>query len=151
MGIAYSLVAGSLWPLMSYNVDEKISSTCYGIMQSLQLLGLFIAFRSSGYIRELNIPENLLTKLDVQSEENTRIADLKEYQKTNYGILQIFFIIVSLISILFTITLILNKGLHGYDINKKKESKEDRSAITKERNQNQNEIKTSTDAFWGDD
>merc|ERR1712127_531439 len=73
MGIGYSAVAGSLWPLMGYNVPKKISSTCYGLMQSVQVVGLFISYRLSGIIMDKNITEDMRKpdiSVELQAEKN---------------------------------------------------------------------------------
>jgi MFS family permease len=42
MGLAYSILACALWPLVAFIVPEHQLGTAYGIMQSVQNLGLAI-------------------------------------------------------------------------------------------------------------
>ena len=49
IGIGYSFVASGLWPMLSFNVDQSISSTAYGLMQSIQQLGLSLVLPFCGY------------------------------------------------------------------------------------------------------
>lgn len=119
MGIGYSFVAGALWPLLSYNVAASISSTCYGIMQSLQLLGLFISFRISGIIRA--VPENLKAEIEDKVLESKRLQDLDALNVTNYRNLQFYFCCISGLAVVLTCVLIVNKGIDGYERKKEEE------------------------------
>jgi hypothetical protein len=42
MGIAYSILAASLWPLVAFLVPKQMLGTAYGLMQSIQNLGFAI-------------------------------------------------------------------------------------------------------------
>ncbi len=44
MGIAYSILAASLWPLVAFLVPKQMLGTAYGLMQSIQNLGLAIMY-----------------------------------------------------------------------------------------------------------
>ena len=44
MGIAYSILAASLWPLVAFLVPKKMLGTAYGLMQSFQNLALAITY-----------------------------------------------------------------------------------------------------------
>lgn len=44
MGISYSILAASLWPLVAYLVPKQMLGTAYGLMQSVQNLGLAIMY-----------------------------------------------------------------------------------------------------------
>jgi MFS family permease len=44
MGIAYSILAASLWPLVAFLVPKQMLGTAYGLMQSVQNLGLAIMY-----------------------------------------------------------------------------------------------------------
>lgn len=44
MGISYSILAASLWPLVGFLVPKQMLGTAYGLMQSIQNLGLAIAY-----------------------------------------------------------------------------------------------------------
>ncbi|XP_046853367.1 major facilitator superfamily domain-containing protein 1-like [Xenia sp. Carnegie-2017] len=50
MGISYSIVACALWPLVALVVPENQLGTAYGIMQSIQNLGLALANMAVGAI-----------------------------------------------------------------------------------------------------
>lgn len=115
MGLGYSVVAGGLWPLLNYNVRQEISSTCYGIMQSLQLLGLFISYRVSGMIMDSNIDkEKDLKPVDDTVQEKLREERLDAKRRANYANLELYMMASGCVSIFLTIVLIMNKGLHGY-------------------------------------
>lgn len=44
MGIAYAILAASLWPLVALIVPKQILGTAYGLMQSILSLGLGIMY-----------------------------------------------------------------------------------------------------------
>ena len=44
MGIAYSILAASLWPMVAFLVPKKMLGTAYGMMQSIQNLGLAVMY-----------------------------------------------------------------------------------------------------------
>lgn len=50
MGFSYSVLACALWPMVSYIVPEHHLGTAYGIMQSIQNLGLAIVSMLAGMI-----------------------------------------------------------------------------------------------------
>jgi MFS family permease len=50
MGIAYSILASSLWPMVVFVVPPHQRATAYGIMQSIQNLGLGLVSILAGYI-----------------------------------------------------------------------------------------------------
>lgn len=50
MGISYSLLAASLWPMVSLIVPKHQLGTAYGLMQSVQNLGLALISLLTGYI-----------------------------------------------------------------------------------------------------
>jgi nitrate/nitrite transporter NarK len=54
MGVAYSLLACALWPLVSFIVPEHQLGTAYGIMQAIQNLGLAIVPIAAGVIVDNN-------------------------------------------------------------------------------------------------
>ena len=88
MGVGYAAVAGSLWPLLAYNVDKKISSTCYGLMQSLQLFGLFVAFKVSGFIMDMGINAD-----EAASDDYNVKKKVENLKRGNYYYLSMFFVI----------------------------------------------------------
>ncbi|XP_062409222.1 major facilitator superfamily domain-containing protein 1 [Sardina pilchardus] len=50
MGLAYSLLACALWPMVSFVVPEHQLGTAYGFMQSIQNLGLALIAMAAGAI-----------------------------------------------------------------------------------------------------
>ncbi|KAK2188278.1 hypothetical protein NP493_137g03023 [Ridgeia piscesae] len=50
MGLAYSVVASALWPMVAFIVPNKQTGTAYGIMQAVQNLGLAVISLVSGKI-----------------------------------------------------------------------------------------------------
>ena len=52
IGVAYSLLASSLWPLVSLLVEKHQLGTAYGFMQSWQNLGLALISIAVGAIAE---------------------------------------------------------------------------------------------------
>ncbi|XP_067944720.1 lysosomal dipeptide transporter MFSD1-like [Watersipora subatra] len=48
MGVAYSVLAASLWPLVSYFIPDNQLGTAYGLMQSVQNAGLAAVSQVSG-------------------------------------------------------------------------------------------------------
>ena len=44
MGISYSILAASLWPMVAFLVPGKMLGTAYGFMQSIQNLGLAVMY-----------------------------------------------------------------------------------------------------------
>ncbi|KAI1287440.1 Major facilitator superfamily domain-containing protein 1 [Halotydeus destructor] len=50
MGVGYSVLACSLWPMVSYVIPEHQLGTAYGIMQSVQNLGLAVVPMIAGLI-----------------------------------------------------------------------------------------------------
>lgn len=50
MGISYSLLAASLWPMVALIVPKQQLGTAYGLMQSVQNLGLALINLLTGYI-----------------------------------------------------------------------------------------------------
>jgi len=50
LGIAFSLVPAALWPAVPYIVKESMIGTAYGVMASIQNLGLFAFPILAGYI-----------------------------------------------------------------------------------------------------
>jgi MFS family permease len=50
MGLAYSMLASALWPMVSLVIPEYQLGTAYGIMQSVQNFGLAVIIWVAGYI-----------------------------------------------------------------------------------------------------
>jgi nitrate/nitrite transporter NarK len=58
MGIAFSLIPATMWPSMVKLVDDKVIGTAYGLMYSIQNLGLFTFPILAGYILDRSNPGN---------------------------------------------------------------------------------------------
>ncbi|XP_066952931.1 major facilitator superfamily domain-containing protein 1-like isoform X1 [Macrobrachium rosenbergii] len=54
LGLAYSLLASSLWPMVSLVIPENQLGSAYGMMQSIQNLGLALINMLAGYIVDVN-------------------------------------------------------------------------------------------------
>ena len=52
-GLGYSLLACTVWPMISMVVEEKSLGTAYGLTQALQNLGLGVISLVAGYIIDL--------------------------------------------------------------------------------------------------
>jgi nitrate/nitrite transporter NarK len=58
LGISFSLVPAAMWPTMVRLVDDKQIGTAYGLMYSIQNLGLFAFPILSGWILDFTNPQN---------------------------------------------------------------------------------------------
>ncbi len=58
LGLAFSLIPATMWPSMVKLVDDKIIGTAYGLMYSIQNLGLFVFPILAGYILDASNPGN---------------------------------------------------------------------------------------------
>jgi MFS family permease len=56
LGIAFSLVPAAMWPAVAVIVEEKRLGTAYGLMTSIQNLGLFAFPILAGWVTDLNNP-----------------------------------------------------------------------------------------------
>jgi len=59
LGIAFSLVPAAMWPSVAKIVDQKLIGTAYGVMASVQNLGLFAFPIIAGYILDKSNSEKL--------------------------------------------------------------------------------------------
>lgn len=50
IGVGYSMVAGSIWSLLSYTVPKKQTSIAYGMIQAFQHIGIIFATMVSGLL-----------------------------------------------------------------------------------------------------
>ena len=50
MGVTYSILASSLWPMVSIVIPDHQLGTAYGLMQSIQNLGLAVISIAAGAI-----------------------------------------------------------------------------------------------------
>ncbi|CAG2163941.1 unnamed protein product, partial [Oppiella nova] len=53
MGIGYSILACALWPMVAFIISEHQLGTAYGVMQSVQNLGLACIVLAAGAIVDL--------------------------------------------------------------------------------------------------
>jgi MFS family permease len=56
LGVAYSMLAASLWPMVSLVVPDHQLGTAYGFMQALQNLGLALVSLAAGILVETKVP-----------------------------------------------------------------------------------------------
>jgi len=96
LGIAFSLVPASMWPTMVRLVDEKQIGTAYGLMYSIQNLGLFGFPILAGII------------LDA-----TNSGDV---EKLNYTPTIIMFAFLGLLGLVFSLLLKKTDKKHGFGI-----------------------------------
>ena len=89
MGMFYSLLACSLWPLIPYEVADHQTGTAYGIMQSIQNLGLGVCAIVSG-----------------------KIVD-----SSGYLMLEVFFILSLCISLVATVILLIWDSSNNHGLN----------------------------------
>jgi MFS family permease len=54
MGLAYSLIPAVMWPSVAYVVDERNTGTAYGLMTSLQNIGLFAMNKGIGMTNDIS-------------------------------------------------------------------------------------------------
>lgn len=55
MGMAYSILASSLWPLVAYLLPPSHRGTAYGLIQSVQNLGLGLVSIFAGYLVDVKV------------------------------------------------------------------------------------------------
>lgn len=96
LGVAFSLVPASMWPTMVRLVDEKQIGTAYGLMYSIQNLGLFGIPILAGII------------LDA-----TNTGDV---EKLNYTPTIIMFAVLGLLGLVFSLLLKRTDKKHGFGI-----------------------------------
>ena len=96
LGIAFSLIPATMWPSMVKLVDDKIIGTAYGLMYSIQNLGLFLFPILAGII------------LDVSNPDNPETLD--------YTATMTMFVILSAFGLLFAIMLKNQDSKHGFGV-----------------------------------
>lgn len=96
LGVAFSLVPASMWPTMVRLVDEKQIGTAYGLMYSIQNLGLFGIPILAGII------------LDATNTEDV--------EKLNYTPTIIMFAVLGLFGLVFSLLLKRTDKKHGFGI-----------------------------------
>jgi len=107
LGIAFSLIPASMWPSMVKLVEEKQIGTAYGLMYSIQNLGLWITPLITGYVLDITNAQNAV-KLD--------------YTKT-----MLIYIVLSLVAVVAAVILKFENSKRNLGmelpLNKKKEEK----------------------------
>ncbi len=96
LGISFSLVPAAMWPSMIKLVDYKQMGTAYGLMYSIQNLGLFAIPIAAGAILDATNPGNP--------------------QTLNYTPTMIMFILLSLLGLVFAFLLKREDKNHSYGI-----------------------------------
>lgn len=96
LGIAFSLVPAAMWPSMVKLVDEKEIGTAYGLMYSIQNLGLWAFPLIAGYL------------LDISNPGNPETLD--------YSATMLMFISLSMLAVVFALMLKRQDKKGGYGI-----------------------------------
>ncbi|MBR8537714.1 MFS transporter [Carboxylicivirga sediminis] len=96
LGIAYALVPAAMWPTMVKLVDENKIGTAYGLMYSIQNLGLFVFPLLAGAI------------LDATNPGNPEISD--------YTATILMFAAVSLLGLIFALLLKFEDKKKGFGV-----------------------------------
>jgi MFS family permease len=94
LGAAFSLIPATMWPSMVRLVDERIIGTAYGLMYSIQNLGLFTFPILAGYILDASNPGNP--------------------EKLDYTATMTMFVVLSLLGVIFAILLKRQDAKKGY-------------------------------------
>lgn len=89
MGLGYSVLACALWPMVALVIPEHQLGTAYGIMQSVQNLGLAVVPLIAGWL-----------------------IDLK-----GYIVLEVFFLACLCITIIFIVLLYVSDSNRGGELN----------------------------------
>jgi len=96
LGIAFSLIPAAMWPSMVKLVDENQIGTAYGLMYSIQNLGLFAVPILAGFILDTTNPGDV--------------------EKLNYTPTIIMFAALGLLGLFFSLLLKYTDKKHGYGI-----------------------------------
>jgi len=65
LGFAYSLGAAALWPMVAFIVDPVVLGTAYGLMTSIQNLGLAVMPSILGAIQDSSIENSLIYTIPI--------------------------------------------------------------------------------------
>ena len=84
IGVGYSMVAGSIWSLLSYTVRSKQTSIAYGMIQAFQHIGIIFATMVSG-----------------------ALVDAFDDVKVGYFYQELFFIIILMVSLFLCVFFVL--------------------------------------------
>jgi MFS family permease len=103
LGIAFSLVPAAMWPAVSKIVEEKRLGTAYGLMFSIQNLGLFAFPILAGKVLDL-------TNKGITPEMIEKGTEL------DYTVTILMFAGIGLIGLLFAFLLRREDKISGYDL-----------------------------------
>lgn len=62
LGLSYSILASSLWPMVGVVLPQHQRATAYGLIQSIQNLGLGLIAMLTGYIVDTKVREKWATQ-----------------------------------------------------------------------------------------
>ncbi len=96
LGVSFSLIPAAMWPSMVKLVDEKQIGTAYGLMYSIQNLGLFAVPILAGFILDKTNPGDV--------------------EKLNYTPTMIMFAVLGLLGLFFSLLLKYTDKKHNYGI-----------------------------------
>ena len=94
LGAAFSLIPATMWPSMVRLVNDRIIGTAYGLMYSIQNLGLFTFPILAGYILDASNPGNP--------------------EKLDYTATMTMFVVLSLLGVVFALLLKRQDTKKGY-------------------------------------
>jgi len=110
MGIGYALVASSLWPLLAYNVNKKITGTAYGLMQALQSLCLMAAYKAAGLIVDSYVKDHCDGQTNGSCKDE---CNLLKGQLEGYSVVGYFYVFCCAAGLGCCIWMIMLVGVHG--------------------------------------
>ena len=96
LGISFSLIPAAMWPSMVKLVDEKQIGTAYGLMYSIQNIGLAVFPFLAGFILDKTNPGDV--------------------EKLNYTPTMIMFAVLGLFGLVFSLMLKYTDKKHGFGI-----------------------------------
>lgn len=94
IGIAFSLVPAAMWPSVTYIVEEKKLGTAFGLMTSLQNLGLWAFPILAGYVTD-NVNKNVSTEMLTKGTAHL-----------NYTYTMLIFVALAVIGFVFSLLLL---------------------------------------------
>jgi len=96
LGVSFSLIPAAMWPSMVKLVDENQIGTAYGLMYSIQNIGLFVFPILAGYILDATNPGDA--------------------EKLNYTPTMIMFVALGALALVFSLRLKFTDKKHGFGI-----------------------------------
>ncbi|VDN99504.1 unnamed protein product [Rodentolepis nana] len=104
LGLSYSILASSLWPMVGMVLPQHHRATAYGLIQSIQNLGLGLIAMLTGYI-----------------------VDTK-----GYLVLELFFLLCTSIALLSAVCLMLWDSKNGYKLNSRSKRHDNKISVPRE-------------------